>query len=92
MKTIYPGSDGDYDEEEEEDDYRSDDEDDYEKEEGKRDCKRIFMLPYMQRLQYVHDSQQYPVYLINNVEDIVVFLGVKVFNSDNFYNAQVTPQ
>ena len=33
IKTIFPGSDGDYDEEEE-DDYRSEDEDDYEKEEG----------------------------------------------------------
>jgi len=25
------------------------------------------------------------LYLINNVEDIVVFLGIKVYNSDHFY-------
>ena len=33
------------------------------------------------------DSQLYPrnLYLINNGEDIVVFLGFKVFNSDNSY-------
>ena len=32
----------------------------------------------------ISDSQQYPwnLYLISNVEDIVVFLGVKVYNSD----------
>ena len=44
------------------------------------------------------DSQLYPrnLYLINNGEDIVVFLGFKVFNSDNSYrfsctsNTQVT--
>ena len=31
------------------------------------------------------DSQRYPgnLYLINNMEDIVVFLGLKVFNFDN---------
>ena len=31
------------------------------------------------------DSQRYPwsLYPINNVEDIVDFLGLKVFNSDN---------
>ena len=33
------------------------------------------------------DLQRYPwnLYLISNVEDIVVFLGLKVFISDNFY-------
>ena len=44
------------------------------------------------------NSQQYPwnVYLINNVENIVGFLGLTVFHSDNSYmfsctrNAQVT--
>ena len=43
-------------------------------------------------------SQQVPSkpYIINNVEDIVVFLGLNVFKSDNSYmfscrrNAQVT--
>ena len=44
------------------------------------------------------DSQWYPlnISLIDTVEDIVVFLGLKVFNSDETYtfscnrNAQVT--
>ena len=44
------------------------------------------------------DSQRYPwnFYLINNAEDIVVFLGILVFNSDNshmssfIWNAHVT--
>ena len=44
------------------------------------------------------DLQRYPtnLYLINNLEDIDIFLGLKMFNSDNFYmfscsrNAQVT--
>ena len=33
------------------------------------------------------DSQRYPwnLYLINSVEDIVIFLGLKVFDFDNFY-------
>ena len=33
------------------------------------------------------DSQQYPfaLYLINNVQDIVVFLGLKVLNSGIYY-------
>ena len=33
------------------------------------------------------DLQRYPwnLYLINNVEDIVIFLGLKVFNSDNSF-------
>jgi len=32
------------------------------------------------------DSQRYPWnrYLINNVKDIVVFLGLEMLNSDNF--------
>ena len=35
----------------------------------------------------MNDSQQYPwkLYRINNVEDIFVFLFLKVFNSDNSY-------
>ena len=35
----------------------------------------------------IPDSQQYPwnLYLIDYVEDIVVFLGFKVFSSDIFY-------
>ena len=44
------------------------------------------------------DLQRDPrnLYLINNVDDIVIFPGLKMFNSDNFYmfscsrNAQVT--
>ena len=31
------------------------------------------------------DFQPLNFYLIKNVEDIVVFLGLKVINSDNFY-------
>ena len=33
------------------------------------------------------DLQRYPwnLYFINNVEDIVIFLGLKVFNSDNSF-------
>ena len=36
-------------------------------------------------MQSMTESQQYPenIYLINNVEDIVVFLGLNELNSDN---------
>ena len=38
------------------------------------------------------DSQRHPcnLYLINNVEDIVVFLGLTTVNFDYYYDLQVT--
>ena len=49
------------------------------------DCKRNFKGPFMQRA--MPDSKQYPrnLHLINNVKDIVVFLGLTCFHSNNSY-------
>ena len=42
--------------------------------------------PYLHAKMTIPNSQQHPEhhYLITTVEDIVVFLSLKVFNSDNF--------
>ena len=59
--------------------------------------KRHFQVTLLPTIA-MPDSQRHPsnFYLIKNVEDIVVFLGITVFNSDHSYkfscsrNAQVT--
>ena len=48
--------------------------------------KHKFKLPKIHEKMAMSVSQRYPLnlYLTNNVEDIVIFTGLKVFYFDNF--------